>query len=155
MRIERTTTDEAGTIALGAALAAALAPGDLVALYGELGTGKTRFVRGLAVGLGHPAAAVSSPTFVLMNEYDRPGATPLVHVDAFRLSGAEDLDALGWDEARGGDTVVVVEWAERIAADLPTDRVNVRISDEGGSARRIVLEASDAWSARLAALASG
>ena len=118
------TTDERGTIALGRALGAALVPGDVVGLEGELGAGKTRFVRGVCEGLGLDPAQVSSPTFVLMNEYAAPidPRTPpramLRHVDAYRLRGEDDLESMGWDCVADGAAVVIVEWASRIAGAL-------------------------------------
>ncbi|MBX3403076.1 MAG: tRNA (adenosine(37)-N6)-threonylcarbamoyltransferase complex ATPase subunit type 1 TsaE [Phycisphaeraceae bacterium] len=124
MRLTARSCHERQTIALGRALGAALFPGDVVALEGELGAGKTRFVRGVCEGLGLDPAQVSSPTFVLMNEYASPmdhQRTPravLRHVDAYRLRGTDDLDSMGWDCVSDGAAVVVVEWASRIAPAL-------------------------------------
>lgn len=114
---------EADTEALGAAIGAAARVGDLIALDGELGAGKTRLVRGLALGLGLDPDQVSSPTFVIATEYARarPGAVPprcpLVHADAYRLAGGEDLEALGFDELTLG-AVAAVEWAARVGPEL-------------------------------------
>jgi tRNA threonylcarbamoyladenosine biosynthesis protein TsaE len=114
---------EADTEALGAAIGAAARVGDLIALDGELGAGKTQLVRGLAAGLGLDPDQVSSPTFVIATEYarPRPGAAPprcpLVHADAYRLAGGEDLEALGFDELTLG-AVAAVEWASRVGAEL-------------------------------------
>jgi tRNA threonylcarbamoyladenosine biosynthesis protein TsaE len=131
---------EEQTIALGEALAQELAPGDVVALRGELGAGKTRLVRGIAAGLGHEQAQVSSPTFVVMHEYDDAGARmPLVHVDAYRLRGDEELANLGWDRVMNSEAVVVVEWAERVAEGLPDRRFDVLMEHAGGDERRIVI----------------
>jgi tRNA threonylcarbamoyladenosine biosynthesis protein TsaE len=89
------TSSEDETVALGEALSRQLRPGDVVTLDGPLGAGKTRFVRGMAIGLGHDPAQVSSPTFVVAHEYATPGARAiLIHVDAYRLSGDDD-SALG------------------------------------------------------------
>lgn len=139
---------EADTVALGARLAAALEPGDVVAIAGELGAGKTRFVRGLASGLGHDAASVSSPTYVLAHEYDTPGARcPLVHIDAYRLAGGLDADAiesdLGLDERTRASVVVASEWAERLRGadgDLLVANVYVVIEHAGGDRRRVTIE---------------
>ena len=129
---------EAETERLGAELARTLSPGTVVALEGDLGAGKTRFVRGLAGGLGHDPAAVSSPTFVIEHRHATAGAVPLVHIDAYRLRGPADLDALGWDELLGeGRAVVAVEWPSRIAAALPSRRVTVHLRDRGAGAREV------------------
>lgn len=136
------TRNAAQTVALGARLAHTLRPGAFVALEGELGAGKTQFVRGLAQGLGLRTDTVSSPTFVIVNEYDRAADTggarcPLVHVDAYRLGGAEDLDALGWERLIDGSAVLAVEWPGRIAGRLPARRIEVVIEHAGGDTRRI------------------
>ncbi len=143
--IRRFTEGEDETIALGAELGRVLRAGDVVALHGELGAGKTRFVRGVARGMGIDPDGVSSPTFVLMNEYD--GAfLPLVHADAYRLRGADELESTGWDVAADGRAVVVVEWAERIESALPAvddeRRFDVRLwhDETGGESRRIEIE---------------
>lgn len=128
--IELTSHNEAETLAIGRALAAVTRPGDVVAIDGPLGAGKTRLVRGLAMGMGFDGSVVSSPTFVVVNEYVRGedeaalndelatlppgGGARLFHVDAYRLSGPDDLDSLGWDRVMDGSAVVAVEWAERI-----------------------------------------
>lgn len=140
-----TTTSEAQTVSIGESLAALLVPGDIVALHGDLGAGKTRLVRGIAIGLGHDPAAVSSPTYVLMNEYDDPAAhLPLVHVDAYRLKSADDLDAIGWDRVVNADAVVVVEWAERIANALPAKRFDIAIEHGEGDTRTITISSPSA-----------
>lgn len=115
---------EAQTEALGQALAAKLSPGSVVAFTGDLGAGKTAFVRGLARGLGY-GGRVTSPTFTIVNEYN--GAVPLFHFDLYRLSGSEALFDIGWDDylARGG--VCAVEWSENAADALPQDTVYVSI----------------------------
>lgn len=106
------------TLDLGAAIAAALEPGDILILEGELGAGKTHLTRGLARGLGLNASNVSSPTFVLIAEHHTPQnpnsrAIPLIHIDAYRLLG-EDLDELGLAEARPDQAVIVLEWPSRV-----------------------------------------
>lgn len=132
------SADEAQTERVGAELARTLAPGTVVALEGDLGAGKTRFVRGLAAGLGHEPSTVSSPTFVIEHRHGTPGAVPLVHIDAYRLRGPADLDALGWDELLAeGRAVVAVEWPSRIAAALPARRVTVHLHDRGEGTREI------------------
>uniref|UniRef100_A0A7C1F817 tRNA threonylcarbamoyladenosine biosynthesis protein TsaE n=1 Tax=Ammonifex degensii TaxID=42838 RepID=A0A7C1F817_9THEO len=128
----RTDSDEA-TRALGEKLGRLLNSGDLVALTGELGAGKTCFAQGLARGVG-VKTPVNSPTFVLIKEY--AGRLPLYHFDAYRLSGPEEFFALGSAEYFAGDGVSVVEWADRVVDALPEDRVEVTIqrlpdSEEG------------------------
>lgn len=131
--------NEPETLAIGRAIGALLVPGDVVAIDGPLGTGKTRLIRGMAMGLGLPGSVVSSPTYVVVNEYVIAGEGDtglaesvrprrLFHVDAYRLSGPEDLDSLGWDRVVDptGDAAVAIEWAERIHAGegSPTDMLN-------------------------------
>jgi len=133
--IYRTRSPEE-TRALGEALARRLSPGDLVALLGDLGAGKTTFVQGLARGLGVPPEVyVTSPSFTLVNEY--PGRVPLFHVDLYRLS-PEETEELGLAEmlSRG---VMVVEWAERLPAGF-RPRFVVRFKYEGENLRRIEIE---------------
>jgi tRNA threonylcarbamoyladenosine biosynthesis protein TsaE len=125
---EQATTD------LGCRLAHELGPGDIVLLEGELGAGKTAFVRGLAVGLGASEDEVSSPTFTLIQEYR--GRLPFLHADLYRISGAE-AEELGLDEL-GRDGVVAIEWAEKLAR-RPAEAFEVRIEDLGGDRRRITL----------------
>ncbi len=133
---------EARTIAIGRRLASLLLPGDFVALRGELGAGKTRLVRGIVEGLGHDPANVSSPTFVVMNEYEDPYARlPVVHIDAYRLSGDEELANAGWDRIFDGVTIVLVEWPERVEASLPEQRWDVRIDHVSETDRRVTITA--------------
>lgn len=116
------------TLALGRELGRRLRGGDLVALSGPLGAGKTQLVKGLAQGLEvPPEEIVVSPTFVLVREYR--GRLTLRHVDAYRLSGAAELAALGWDELRadpGG--VVALEWADRVAELIGDDAIQVELA---------------------------
>src|SRR5262245_58585040 len=110
------TASETETSAVGRDLARALRAGDVVLLHGELGAGKTAFVRGLAEGLGVPPEEVSSPTFTLIQEY-RGGRLPLFHVDLYRLDDVREIDDLGLDElARAG--VMAIEWAEKLPVQL-------------------------------------
>lgn len=116
------------TEALGSALAGQLRPGDIVAFFGDLGAGKTAFVRGLARGLGI-REAVTSPTYTVVNEYTS-GRIPLFHFDLFRLSGPDDLFDIGWEDylERGG--VCAVEWSERAETLLGgAIRVTIRMAD--------------------------
>src|SRR5437763_10940658 len=99
----------ARTEAIAADLAKQLRGGECIALYGDLGAGKTQFVRGLVRGLGGAARSVSSPTFVLLNVYDT-GRLPVYHLDAYRAHGPDDFETIGFTELLEQDGVVVVEW---------------------------------------------
>ena len=127
------TSGEAETAAAGAQLAPALRTGDVVLLSGELGAGKTAFVRGLARALGVPEEDVTSPTFTLVQEYRAP-TTVLFHVDLYRLSPRE-VEDLGLDEMTG-DGILAVEWPDRWV-DLPPGAYDVQIEHLGGD-RRVV-----------------
>jgi tRNA threonylcarbamoyladenosine biosynthesis protein TsaE len=137
------TSSEEETSAAGARLGESLRAGDVVLLYGDLGAGKTAFVRGLAQGLGAPADEVTSPTFTIVQEY--PGRVTLFHVDLYRLEERE-VDDLGLDELVLGDGVVAIEWAERWRG-RPDDALEVRIADAGEDARRIRISRSIATAA--------
>ena len=130
------TSTENETIKLGASLGATLQPGDVVLLYGELGAGKTAFVRGIAEGVGASADEVSSPTFTLVQEYAGSRAT-LYHVDLYRLEPKEVQD-LGLEELVAGDAIVAIEWAERWAG-RPDDVIEVWIEDAEEERRSIRL----------------
>ncbi len=140
------TESEAGTSNVGARLAAALEPGTVVLLTGDLGAGKTAFVRGMAEGLGIDPEEISSPTFTLIQEYrtstfsGRPepaGARGrlLTHVDLYRLEGAE-MDDLGLEELGAAGAIVAIEWAEKLRR-RPANAVRVEIADLGGDSREI------------------
>ena len=126
---------------IGEALARRLAPGTVVTLEGELGAGKTCFVRGLARGLGADPSAVSSPTFVLEHRYATADGRALVHIDAYRIRSAADLESIGFDELLAhGTSVVAIEWPSRISAALPAARVDVRLRHAGEDEREIEIE---------------
>ena len=139
------------TLELGRALGRLLKPGDLVALGGPLGAGKTQFVKGLAVGLGVPDdEPVTSPTFVLVREY--VGRLRLYHLDAYRLAGADELLALGLDEMLADPgAVVAVEWADRVADALPAAAWLVDLEHAGEQTRDVRFRVADGR--RLAELA--
>lgn len=130
------TRTEDDTSAAGEQFAARLQGGDVVLLHGDLGAGKTAFVRGVARGLGAPGDDVSSPTFTIIQEYR--GRVTLHHVDLYRLAPAE-VDDLGLDELVEGGGVVAIEWAERWI-DAPEGAWVIRIALEGEADRRIVIE---------------
>ena len=139
--IERLTHSVGETEAFAVELATSLQGGDCIALHGEMGAGKTQFVRGLVRGLGGNGRAVSSPTFVLLNVYDSPPIRLAVyHLDAYRVAGGDDFDAIGFPELLAQGGVVVVEWPERVESLLPVHRIEVRITPTGRDSRRIVIE---------------
>lgn len=121
----RLSHSETETEQMGTSLAPQLRAGDVLLLRGELGAGKTAFVRGLAKGLGI-LEAVSSPTFTLMHVYD--GEVPLHHLDLYRLSDADEFYAAGLDDAVGRDAIAVIEWPEMAEAALPEMRLVIALS---------------------------
>ena len=129
----------ADTEAVAAGFARSLAPGACVALHGDLGAGKTQFVRGVVTALGGDGRAVSSPTYVLLHAYDTP-AMRVYHLDAYRVSGADDFEQIGFVELLDQGGVVIVEWASRVADLLPADCRMVRIESIGESERRIAID---------------
>lgn len=136
----RTTTSEAETSAVGREVGEAVQAGTVLLLTGDLGAGKTAFVRGLAAGLGIDPAEVSSPTFTLIQEY-RGGRLRLQHVDLYRLKPAE-VEDLGLDELAAGDVVTAIEWPDRLTHGF--DRtVFVQIAHGPGDARTIAIDYSD------------
>ncbi|MDB5319308.1 MAG: hypothetical protein JWN40_939 [Phycisphaerales bacterium] len=138
MDYETRSVVETETVA--AELARTLGPGSAIALHGNLGAGKTQFVRGLLIGLGGNPRTVSSPTYVLLNIYDT-GRLPLFHLDAYRVNGPEDFEAIGFTELLEQGGVVVVEWADRITELLPAGTLHIRIEPLDETTRRISIEA--------------
>ena len=134
------TNSAAETEAAGAALAAHLRPGSVVALYGGLGMGKTAFVRGLAAGLGIQAE-VSSPTFALVHDYG--GSPPLIHFDMYRISGWDDLYSTGFFDYLDSGAILAVEWSENIQEALPDPHITVDIAIEEGDRRTITVTGDD------------
>jgi tRNA threonylcarbamoyladenosine biosynthesis protein TsaE len=135
------THGEAETVALAAELARAFRGGEVILLSGELGAGKTAFVRGLAGGLGVEPDDVSSPTFVLLTSH--PGRLTLHHADLYRLRGDGDDYELGLRELPGPRGVLAVEWAERLS-EVPWPRpLRVYLDHAGEDARRIRIEGSE------------
>lgn len=140
--------DEAALAPLARRLAAALPPRSFVALEGDLGAGKTTFVKAVAAAIGIDPTEVVSPTFGLIHVHDVPAAhdrptsqSPmrLVHADLYRLSGAGDLAEIGWDDATAGRCWVFVEWPSRAADALPADRLDIAISIDSETARTFQL----------------
>lgn len=134
--MQRYSTSEGETEAIGRDLAARLAPGAVVAFTGDLGAGKTAFVRGMAQGLGI-SQRVTSPTFTIVNEYEG-GRLPLFHFDMYRLRDAEDLFDIGWEDflAQGG--ICAVEWSENIRPALDEETIYVDIRRGEGENDRIL-----------------
>jgi len=124
------------TIALGRAFAASLQPGDVVALYGSLGSGKTRFVSGVCEGLGARMHA-TSPTFTLINEYPAPFGT-VVHVDLYRIKSRSELAELGIEEYFSEECICLIEWAEAVTEMLPHRHYEVRLSLGEDDASRLI-----------------
>jgi len=132
-----TTHSELETTAAGRDLASHVTAGSVVLLIGDLGAGKTAFVRGLADGLGIPQDEISSPTFTLIQEY-RGGRCPLFHVDLYRLNDSREVEDLGLDEI-AADGVLAIEWAEKLPR-LPPDPISVTIEHAGETERRLTFE---------------
>jgi tRNA threonylcarbamoyladenosine biosynthesis protein TsaE len=143
------------TVALGEALGALLQPGDVVALFGELGSGKTVLVRGIAAGLGCRPDDVHSPSFTLVHEYPCPGGSGgtaglrLAHVDLYRLASGDELPGIGWDEYLGAGYVLAVEWPERALDWLPGDHLRLSIQAVGEDRRRVQCQGTGPRSGRL------
>ncbi len=137
--------DEASMEALARRLAPCLKAGDVLALRGELGAGKTTLARALIRALLGRDVDVPSPTFTLVQTYDGPGF-PISHFDLYRLSRPEDIEELGWEESLA-EGLVIVEWPERLAA-LPTDALllDIGFAELG---RRIIFSGKEEWQERI------
>jgi len=138
--IEITTQSAAETIDLGRRLGSAMHAGEVVALVGDLGAGKTHLIKGIAIGLqAEQSENVSSPTFVLVNEYfGRAGLVHIYHIDAYRMESVREFEALGFDEYCRPDSVVLVEWADKVA-EAVRDYNPIRIElSHAGRDRRIL-----------------
>ena len=134
--MERYSASERETEALGRALVERLSPGAVVAFTGDLGAGKTAFVRGMAKGLDIPQR-VTSPTFTIVNEYEG-GRLPLFHFDLYRLGSSDELFDIGWEDflRRGG--ICAVEWSENVADALEPDTVFIDIRRGDGPEDRVI-----------------
>ncbi len=130
----------ARTVEWGQRFAATLKPGVVVALVGELGAGKTQFVRGVVAGLGGDPRAVSSPTFVLMQEYDTK--PPVVHIDAYRIGDLDEVREMGWADEVIESSITLIEWADRIESQLPPGRITIDFEHAGERERRITRRGS-------------
>ena len=139
-----TLADEAATIAAGEALAKLLLPGDVIALTGDLGAGKTTLVRGLLQALGHDGE-VPSPSFALVQPYEEL-MPPVWHVDLYRIDDPSDLDELGLDSL--GDGVLIVEWPERAGPGAWPDALRLSLEILDPKRRRLTAEVPAAWEGR-------
>jgi tRNA threonylcarbamoyladenosine biosynthesis protein TsaE len=128
------------TFELGGRIAALLQPGDFLGLSGDLGTGKTLLIRGIAKGLGVPDAQVQSPTFTIVNTY-LGGRLPLHHADLYRIESQDELYATGYFDLLEGEGALAVEWVERIPGARPTGRLQLRLERTSETARTLRLEA--------------
>ena len=138
---EYISRNESETEALGARLAASLPGGSVVAMYGDLGAGKTAFVRGMARGMGLNCR-VSSPTFTIVNEY--LGERELIHFDMYRIGSADELFDIGWEDYLNRGAVCAVEWSENVEDAFFGDEIVVRIEKLGDTERKITIEGAEA-----------
>ena len=132
---------------IGERLARIAQPGDVLALWGELGAGKTVLAKGVATGLGLDAADIVSPTFIILREH-YGGRMPFFHLDLYRLEG-QDLGTTGWEETLEGGGVTVIEWPDRAGAALPEDRLDVHLEHIADTKRRVLVSANGPRSERL------
>lgn len=138
-----TSRSEDDTRALAQVLSEFLRPGDVVALNGPLGAGKTVFVRGFTDALEVPPAdGVCSPSYALINLYER-GRVPIAHLDLYRLGDADELEGIGFRDLLAGDYIVLIEWADQVEEALDAASVSLTFIDEGPELRRIALKAID------------
>jgi len=150
MKLLRDSQSEASTIEFAARLGLKLRASDVVCLLGPLGAGKTCFVRGLAKGLGLDPSQVSSPSFVICQEYNGQGSLKLTHIDAYRLSGPDELQTIGWDElCESPNTVLAIEWASLIESALPELRIEVTLEHTGENSRQITINVPDVIATRM------
>jgi tRNA threonylcarbamoyladenosine biosynthesis protein TsaE len=151
----RTTRSARATQALGTRLGALLRPGDVVALVGELGAGKTQLVRGACAGAAVPAREVSSPSFAIVATYR--GRLPVHHADLYRIGDEDELYGTGFGDLVGGDGALLVEWADRIPGALPEEKLTLRLSHDARApnARHVELEGVGERAVELARLLAG
>ena len=147
--LELSLSSRSGTESLGKAIGCALTGGEVLALIGELGAGKTALVRGIASGLGAPPNSVSSPTFMLIHKYH--GRLPLIHADLYRLHTDAEVETIGLPDYFTGQAVIAIEWADRFPTLLPKDRLEVRLTHRSLTTRKVQLTAHGPQSLRLLA----
>src|SRR5262245_5065972 len=144
-----TANNEQDTARLGAALAEVLPPGTTIALVGTLGAGKTRLVQAVAAALGVPPGSVTSPTFVLVNEYTG-GRLPIYHFDTYRLKDDDEFLELGPDEYFESGGLTFVEWADRVAHLMPAERLEIKLEVFDETQRRITINGTSPKTTDLA-----
>lgn len=135
------------TETFGYAIGQLLRGGDVLALIGELGAGKTALVRGIVAGLGVPAASVTSPTFSIVHEYQ--ARLPVIHIDLYRLQKSDDIESIGLSDYLTEDVAVAIEWADRFPQLLPEDRLEIRLAHRSRTSRRARVEARGSRSRSL------
>ena len=128
------------TIIFGADFGSRLVPGEVVCLFGDLGSGKTTFVKGIARGMRINARKVHSPTFTLMNVYEGSTKVSLFHFDLYRLENEKEILNLDYDEYLFGQGVAVIEWAEKLGSLMPEKYYAVNLSHKGENIRKIAIE---------------
>jgi len=128
------------TLAIGRTIAGLAKAGDIICLFGQLGSGKTVLAKGIAQGLRVKGKEVISPSFVLLREYDS-GKLPLYHFDLYRLKGVQEVLDLGYEEYLFGQGLSVIEWADRLKVLEPKEALSIRLSVLGGSKRELVFSA--------------
>ena len=146
MKLTISTKSPDDTIEWGKRIGKRLQPGDVIALYGDLGAGKTTLTRGIAAGL-ELDADIHSPTFTLIHEH--AGLIPLYLVDLYRLSGDDEVEFLGLEEYMYGDGVTIIEWADRMDSSLPVQRLDITLKMAGNDIREMILRSD---SERIAAI---
>lgn len=129
------------TAKIGFSIGRLLRPGDVVGLYGELGAGKTTMIKGIAGALGIDAREITSASFTMISEYDI--TPPFVHIDLYRIENENELSELGLWEYIGGDSISVIEWAEKAATMLPEEMIRVTLVYTGENTREITIEGID------------
>ena len=139
--------DPAATAAVGVMLAGLVRPGDVIALSGDLGAGKTTLVRGVLAGLGLESEA-PSPSFAIVIAYAPPELRlPVWHVDLYRIENADEIEELGLDDARE-DATLLIEWPDRLGAGLWPDALRLHLAVDQDGARRLTWNAPSSWEAR-------
>lgn len=142
MQVKIQSKSSEDTFRIGAIIGAGASKGDVIALIGDLGTGKTRLTQGIAAGLEVPVAyPITSPTFTLINEY--PGRFVLYHFDIYRLEGSQDLENMGYEDYFYGDGVVVIEWAERVRDILPEGALFINLTYLDEHNRELVITGNE------------
>lgn len=142
-KFEKITESPAETVALGGVIGDGLSGGEVIALTGQLGSGKTHLIKGIAAGAGAAdRRSVTSPTFVLINEYAGAGSGLCIyHIDAYRLESAAEFEMLGFDDMCRPDSVVVIEWADRVAAVLADiETIDIELSHIDQNSRKIIIK---------------